>query len=303
MFDVKRFYEDYDIDYYEGDNPHKHCRPGWIQTECPRCSGNPGLHLGFSENTGQFVCWRCGFMPITEAIRRHLSVSWPEAKRIAKQYGGGKDYRRYERAPKEKDIDVMFPEGTLDHFPKRHRQYLESRNFDPDHLIDLWDLRATGTLGTYKNRIVAPVYYKNKLMSYQARTILGEVEPRYKACEIEKERRHHKYCLYGLDMTIGDSVLVVEGISDVWRMGIGSVATFGIKFTQTQVLLLVKHFKNIFVFFDPQEDIAQTQAEKLTRELATMGKEAETIIYDSDCDPGSLSNKDARFIMRDLLIR
>lgn len=303
MFDVKQFYEDYNIDYYEGDYPHKHCRPGWINTECPRCSGNPGYHLGFSENSGQFVCWRCGFMPIIEAVRKLANVSWPEAIKIAKKFGGEKTYKRYEKAPKEKDIDVLFPAGTLDYFPKKHRRYLENKNFDPDYLIDSWNLRATGTLGTYKNRIIAPIYYKNKFMSYQARTIFGEVEPRYKACEMENERRHHKYCLYGLDLVAGKSVLVVEGISDVWRMGIGSVATFGIKYTDVQILLLTKHFDNIFILFDPQEEAAQIQAKKLTRELAAMGKEAETIVYDSDCDPGSLSNKDARYIMRELLIK
>lgn len=302
-FDVVSFYEDYGIEYHEGDHPHPHCRPGWIQAECPRCSGNPGFHIGFSENTGQFVCWRCGFVPLLEAIKLFVGTSWPDAKRIAKKYGGDKVYQKYERAPKEKDIDVTLPKSTLDTFPKRHRQYLEERNFDPNKLIDMWDLRATGKKGIckYKNRIIAPIYYRNKLMSYQSRAI-EDIEPRYMACEMENERRHHKYCLYGLDMCIGKSVLVVEGITDVWRMGIGTVSTFGIKYTETQVLLLAKHFENIFVLFDETEQAAQDQAKKLSQTLSTMGKHSEHITLGIDHDPAELSDEDSRYVMRELLI-
>lgn len=302
MFDVRQFYEDYDID--TAPETHKHNRVGWVNTECPRCSGNPGYHLGFSEQTGQFVCWRCGFMPITEAVRLLTRVSWPEAKRIIKEYGGGKEYRRYERAPKEKDIDVEFPLGTLDHLPKRHREYLEDRDFDPDRLIDMWDLKATGNKakGQNKNRIIVPIYYKNRLMSYQGRAIADNVDPKYKACDMENERRHHKYCLYGIDLAIGDSVLVLEGVTDVWRMGIGSVCTFGIKYKEIQVLLLARHFKNVFVMFDPREPAAQQQSKNLTMQLNAMGRKAEQITYDSDKDPASLSDDDAKYIMRELLI-
>ena len=304
MFDVHNFYDDYGIDYYEGDYHHQHCREGWTQTECPRCSGNPGLHLGFSGSSGQFVCWRCGFMPIIEAIRLFLGVSWPEAKRIAKKYGGEKVYHKYERAPKEKNIKVMLPTSTLDSFPKRHRQYLEERNFDPDKLIDLWDLKATGKKGVckYKNRILAPYYYRNTLMSYQTRA-LKNIEPRYMACSMDNERRHHKYCLYGIDMCLGKSVLVVEGITDVWRMGIGAVSTSGIKYTETQVLLLAKHFENVFVLYDETEQVAQDQAKKLSQTLSTMGKYSEHITLGIDHDPAELSDKDAKYLMRELLIK
>lgn len=302
MFDANSFFDDYGIEVASED--HKHSRPGWINVECPRCSGNPGYHLGFSEKTGQFVCWRCGFVPVLESIQKLASVSWPEAKKISIKYGEKeRRYTRYERAPKEKDIEVHFPKGILDFFPKRHKEYLESRNFDAQRIIDIWDLRATGKRGKYSERIVAPITYRNKLMSYHARSIVPDLEPRYMACEQINERREHNYCLYGIDHAVGRSVLVLEGIADVWRMGIGSVAVFGISFTHTQVMMLYQNFENIFIMFDETEEQAQTRAKELAHTLSTMGKNAEHITLGIDHDPGDLSDADARYIMRDLLIR
>ena len=303
MFDIRKFYEDFGIEYLEGDDKHKHFREGWIQAECPRCSGNPGYHLGFSEDSQSFVCWRCGFVPTLEAIRRFTGKSWSDAKRLLRQYGGTAKKRRFRKTAKEKDIDCELPKGTLDYFPKLHREYLENRNFDPDDLISLWDLKATGKKGDYAKRIVAPVYYRDTLMSYQGRDVTNRSKLPYKACAEENEKRHHKHCLYGIDLAVGEAVLVVEGITDAWRMGIGAVATFGIKFTEAQVLLLYYHYKRIFVMFDQGEKQAQQQAKELTHRLSVMGKEAENITINKECDPGDLGNEEANFIMRDLLIR
>jgi len=305
MLNIRKFYEDRDIDYYEGDYPDKHCRDGWVQTECPRCgSGSGKLHLGCSEESGCFVCWSCGFIPALEAIRLFTGKSWTESKELLKRYGGGGEKKkRHRKTAKEKDIDCELPKGTLNNFPKRHREYLENRNFDPDKLIDTWDLHATGKKGSYANRIIAPIYYRNILMSYQGRDITGKSDMPYKACAMEYEKRHHKHCLYGLDMALSESVLVVEGIADVWRMGIGSVCTFGIKFTEAQVLLLYHNFKRIYVLFDETEQQALESAWKLTQQLATLGREAEHITLGIDHDPGDLSDKDARWIMRELLIK
>lgn len=44
--DIVRLYHDYGVDHRtEG---HKHCRPGWVNTECPFCEGNKGFHLGWN---------------------------------------------------------------------------------------------------------------------------------------------------------------------------------------------------------------------------------------------------------------
>ena len=55
--DIERIYRDYNIPHAtEG---HKHCREGWVNTACPFCSGNEGLHLGYNNADDYYFCWRC----------------------------------------------------------------------------------------------------------------------------------------------------------------------------------------------------------------------------------------------------
>lgn len=303
-FDAESFLQDYRINYYEGDYHHPHCRPGWIQIECPICSGNPGLHLGFNIQDGYAVCWRCGFKNIDYIIRALTGCSYSEATRIRRKYGGEKIIRRYERAPKENPkINVKFPPGTKK-INTRHKRYLESRNFDPNEIIMQWDIKGTGRLGRDKNRIIVPIYFNDALCSYTGRSII-EIDgiERYITCDKDNERRHHKYCLYGYDKVPFNTVLIVEGVTDVWRMGIGTVGTFGIKFTKTQVLLIANKFKKAFVLFDETDPQAIEQGEKLTIELAALGCESEQIFTGLDKDPGNFTNDEANYIIRELLIR
>jgi len=300
MFDGKQFLEDYGINY---ETRGKNISPGWIGLRCPRCS-DPSEHLGFNPIKGYFSCWRCGFMPLIEAIHRLTGMPWKDARHIASKYGGSRAKRiRYEKTDKENpEITVTFPFGTLDELTKRHRKYLEDRNFDPDYLQKVWDIKGTKKVGDYSNRILAPIYHNNILVSYQGRDITNRSSMRYKACNTTKERRHHKYCLYGLDNSIGDSVLVVEGITDAWRMGVGSVATFGTSYTETQVNLLQQHFNTIHIMFDETDPQAQKKAKALALKLCSLGRDAGVIKLGVDTDPGELSNKNARKIMQELMI-
>ncbi len=45
------------------------------------------------------------------------------------------------------------------------------RNFDPNYLVSEWGLLSTGVLGEFKFRILAPVYFKGQLVSYQCRDL------------------------------------------------------------------------------------------------------------------------------------
>jgi hypothetical protein len=80
-----------------------------------------------------------------------------------------------------------------------------------------------------------------------------------------------KDILYGLDFTEGmEHGVLVEGVTDAWRIGAGAVACFGIKYREPQVKLLCERFKRITVFFDPEPQ-AKIQAKKIIRELRAMG--------------------------------
>ena len=66
MFDAISFYERHNIPYRT--QGHKHCRKGWVQIECPFCTGNAGFHLGYCLKDGMYVCWRCGYQPIRKVV-------------------------------------------------------------------------------------------------------------------------------------------------------------------------------------------------------------------------------------------
>lgn len=291
-----KFCQDYNLETAPPD--HKHYQEGWTNVECPLCTGNAGYHLGYEEDTDRFHCWRCGPHKHVEAIAGLLKTGNGEAARLWKRYSS-KRPRRIHRKPKviERQIKVSLPPGTQT-MKKRHRRYLRSRGFDPDRLEETWGLLGTGPFGPYKFRIVAPITFEGKLVSYQGRDITNRQRLRYKACPMEKEARHHKACLYGLDQVPGETVVIVEGITDVWRLGVGSVATFGIKYTKTQVLLL-KRFKRRAILFDSADSQAQEQAEKLAKELSAFSGETISLIIDAK-DPGTMSPKDAQDLMRQL---
>jgi len=300
MLDFELFCQDFGLDI--ASETHKHSREGWMNVECPRCSGNPGYHLGFSTYEGTFVCWRCGFMPQLEAVQRLSNTSWREAKSLLRKYGGSAKQKRVRSARfEEKDIEVELPVGTRS-LRKPHKRYLKHRNFDPDRIEYIWGIKSTknGT-GFYSNRIVAPIYFQHKLISYQCRAVDDGVEQKYLACPQRGERRPHKTTLYGYDMSVGGSVVVVEGITDVWRLGPGAVATFGVKYRPEQALLLSK-FKRVFVLYDETDTQAIKQGAKLVMELGVMGVYAEQIQTNTDCDPGDLSDEDGKYLMRELMI-
>jgi DNA primase len=183
---------------------------------------------------------------------------------------------------------------------ERHREYLRRRRFDPDYLEKEYDLKGTGHLGRYAFRLIIPIYYEGKLISYEGRDITDQQDLRYKACPLDQEVIPRKHILYTIDKVPGKTVVVTEGVTDVWRLGPGAVATFGTGFTQEQLILVTKRFDRIILLFDP-DDKAQEHAEYLAWQINSLGKEA--IIYELEGveDPGSMPQDDADAMMRDAL--
>jgi hypothetical protein len=182
------------------------------------------------------------------------------------------------------------------------RRYLEGRRFNPDKLSRLWGLKGVGPLGLYRFRIIAPITYHGQVVSFQARDATDRAELRYRACPKDQEARDHKECLYGLDAVPGDRAVVTEGITDVWRLGPGAVATFGVQFSLTQVALL-QDFSRVSVLFDSgkEDPEAPKQARKLALMLNAFNVETETVELNAGGDPGKLDQKEADEIMRELL--
>jgi len=292
MFNAKKFLRDHNI---YTDNTGKNASPGWTQINCPLCTDNLD-HGGFNLKTGIYNCWKCGTHTTVEIIQALLKVSKQEAYTIAKHYYSDKFLRRIEKKQiTQRAKEVILPGNKLN---EHHKNYLRSRNFNPHKLEKLYNLKGTDHTGDYSFRIICPIYLNNELVSFQGRDYTEKSKLRYKACQKVREVVEHKHTLYNIDNAVTETVIVTEGVTDVWRLGSNTTATFGTAFTQEQAALLLK-FKRIFILYDP-EDEAQEQADKLCKLLARNTKTIENIILNGS-DPGDLTDEEANYIKKQLM--
>lgn len=295
--DIERLYRDYSVRYMtEG---HKHCREGWVNTACPFCTGNTGLHLGFNIEDSYYYCWRCGHHHITETISSLLRVSKYEAYNLIQQYGIS--FAPTKRVAKKKS-PFKLPTDVHDLLP-HHKKYLEARNFDADALEELWNLKSTGPLAmlgplNYKHRILIPFEWDGNIVTYDSRDVTDRALNKYQACPLEYEEIPHKEILYGKQYEWVEIGICVEGPTDVWRFGPKSFATSGIKFKSKQVREITKHFKEVAVCFDDDPQ-AIIEANILVAELKFRGVNAYRVHIDND--PGSMSQKAANTLVNNIL--
>ena len=290
--DISRLYQDFNITYAtEG---HKHTHENWVHTACPFCTGNPGLHLGFNQIGNYHSCWRCGWHSTYEVVSTLLNIKDPQkVKEIIRQYDG----YVYE-APVKVDTDkkpFTYPPNTLPLQPN-HKARLVKRGYDPEAIIRDWDVMGTGVYSIldkidFSHRFIIPVYWEGKVVTYLARSIREKIEFKYLVCSDERAVMNINDTIYGKPEYWGDFGIVVEGVTDVWKLGFESVALYGVKYKTKQVRLISKNFKRVVVIFDP--DVAgQESARKLVADLKFRGLAC--INYVPDKDPGSMGMQEAK---------
>lgn len=302
VFSGKNFFEDNGIAYYT--SGWKFCRSGWLQIECPFCSGNEGPHLGFNEAQGYFNCWRCGWHSIIEVVKEVTNIPGGEIKNLLKRYNVFliQDWTEDDEQERWRPKSIELPQGSRK-LKAVHKSYLKSRGYDPKKLAKMWDLKGTLSVAKrgYQFRIIAPIYFAGKLVTYQGRAIGGKNTLRWKACPEAEQARDIKECLYGLWQAIGNKCVVVEGAPDVWRLGPGAVATLGIDYSRKQLQLL-SQFDEVYFLFD-KEYQAQKRADKMAHELNAMGPDC--YVLDDDRiefghDPGQMQQELADEIMKEI---
>jgi len=296
---IEQLYRDHNIRFVtEG---HKHAREGWVNVECPFCTGNPGYHLGYDTIGNKFVCWRCGGKHADQVISKLLRVGTGEAKTLLRQYGS-LVHKVPEKRAKIGTKRFKLPPHTQP-LAQAHRNYLEDRGFAPDLLIDLYGLQGTGIYSRldnidYSRRIVIPYMWGDEIVSFDCRDITNKSQYKYMACSEAREKINHKHILYGSQPLWGDTGICVEGCTDVWRMGVNSFATSGIKYTPKQLRLIAKTFKRVPVLFDPDPQGIK-QANKLISDLKFRG--VDSFRVDIETDPGDLTQTEADYLVKQLI--
>jgi len=283
---------------------HKHASQGWINVHCPFCAGSQDFHLGISEDFKACNCWRCGVHSIMEALMKILNLPYPEVKQILKECQGASIHKKNRTVePKVSIYPFKFPTPNLP-LNRQGKAYLKKRGFDPKLLEQEWSILQTAPISfldgiSYPHRILIPIYWDGKIVSFIARDITGKSERKYLVCPMKREEIHHKTILYGKQeyWQRSQGIIVVEGPADVWRFGNVAAATFGTAFKMEQVLQLAKHNDRFFIVFD-NESHAQKQAKKLATKLKTLGKKV--YIEKVPNDPGSMKQEDADYFVKQL---
>jgi len=297
--DIIQLYQDYAVNYVtEG---HKHTRTGWVNTECPFCTGNPGYHLGYNIDGRYYYCWRCGWHDLPHTLVKLTGLSLKNVYAILPTYGGITAPHVVSGSAPLPSKEHRLPSGVAP-LTDKHKAYLAARGYDPDQLVKTWQLIGTGPVATldnidFKHRIVIPIIWDNEQVSFTTRATNNNVTMRYISCPKARERIHHKNILYGKQDCWGTAGICVEGPFDVWRLGTNAFCTFGIEYKQQQVRLMAKAFKRIFVLFDDDPQ-AVVQAKKLVAELRFRGVEAILLESIIASDPAGMRQQDADHLIK-----
>ncbi len=176
-----------------------------------------------------------------------------------------------------------------------HERYLTERGFTSSELVSTWKIKGIGPISELglQWRIFIPIYLDGTLVSWTTRS-LSDKGVRYVNAPSEWESIPRRELLYGEDF-VGHTVIVVEGATDVWKIGPGAVATFGVAFSRAQVEKLSKYSHRIICF--DSEDGAQKKAKELCQQLMAFPGETTNVVLDSK-DPGSATNEEIQQLRR-----
>lgn len=269
---------------------HRHVRAGWCGVDCFQCSPNSSkFKLGINLSSLSCKCWGCSTIPLHLVLHHLLRIPQQEALVLARQLRGTRTPYAYKPSIlNNQKVTIPIGVGELQ---EPHRRYLQSRGFDPDELVDIWNIQGIGVAPRMSWRLFIPIYYENEMVSWVTRSISDEVSLRYINASPEQEKMHHKHLLYGEDM-VRHSIIVVEGPTDAWRIGPGAVATLGLNYTPEQVRRIACYPVRTICF--DNEAIGRYAANKLADTLSAWPGETNIINICSGKDPATASEEDIK---------
>jgi hypothetical protein len=187
-------------------------------------------------------------------------VSYPRAKQVLEEFKIGDEEDLYVDDYKERPEKIVLPPNTFyinSNLPLPQRfgaaAYLLGRGFG-ESVMDKYRL-CFCTDGDYGYRIIIPIYFKGKLVSYLGRDFTGRQEPRYKNCKSHESLLRNRELLYGYDNFKGGAAghgYLVEGCTDVWRIGDLALATLTNKLYNSQRHIIIGfNLDSLTIAFDP----------------------------------------------------
>ena len=272
---------------------------GWVNVQCPWCD-DKSQNGGFNISGSYFFCWRCGAHGLKQTLSRILSIPLNAIDDIVKEYEGR---HAIVGALNKKEVSAK---KTLalpsDGFTDTEKKYLIKRKYNPQYLSKHYGVVGGGIIGEWKYRIIIPVFLRNKVVSWTARSILSNEllkqtkQPRYKQLRVEESIVDPKKIIYNSDNCTGQKIILLEGVFDVMRMGDGFACVLGTEMTHSQVRFIKNKYSKVYILFDAEKE-AQNKAYRYGLQLSALGLEVEIVDAFGDYgkkDAGELTQKEAK---------
>lgn len=290
MLEIVDLLDELGIDH-RNPGEHHHATTGRVQVDCPWCSpGSSSFRLGIQTRYLTANCWTCGKHSLYETLIEIAGRS--EASRIAGFLAACRTGSSTLHDDRNAIPNVLrIPTGVVEVSSSvQHSEYLKSRRYNPDKISKLWGVKAIRQHHRCPWSLFLPVRHKKKVVSWTTRFI-GEGETRYINARPDEESLPIKSILYGMEHVRGHTITIVEGPTDVWRVGPGSVATFGTSVTEAQKMA-ISRFPVRIVCFDSETD-AQRIARQLTDELSVFPGRTIRVELDAP-DPGEAKPREIK---------
>lgn len=283
---------------------------------CPFCGDNRS-HCCINPIKQVFHCWVCSEAGNYEKLISKLkNISYTEAKEIVNLCNDLKKVLE-ERVNKMVQVIEKPMKNKELKLPPYTKPFIkDSTNIWQEvaykFLVEKYDLSWKDILESdlhycyfgekYKNCIIIPCYFQNKLVTFIGRVWGTNSKKRYINCSNEEGLVNTKNLIYNYDnIRKGQNlVIVVEGVFDAIKVGLNrAVALFGTEITQTQLNLLAGlEAKRLIIMFDADTHITTTniKAKKLSDYLSAFTKTFVIKLPDNK-DPGDLSRDEINILI------
>jgi len=204
---------------------------------------------------------------------------------------------------KEVDVDkirMTWP-GTVtrvDRLPATHEAvvYLAGRGFDVEKIGRFYNVQWCSASDRYicQDRLIIPIYHQQRMVGWQAR---AAYETDWKTSRLPKyytaPGTPKRQILYNFGNAVRYQVgIIVEGVTDVWKVGPQAVCTLGSTMTMQQQSLFRRGFKDYagVLLYDPDiKDQVASKAAALAADFNSNLKSGFCVVQLPDgTDPGML---------------
>ena len=321
---ILRFLEYNNIPYVtSGRNTKK----GNINIHCPLCNHDDGFHMGIVPSSGFYGCWRDSKhrgRNFARVIVSLIGCSWEEANRLAGKevaFEDGDDLMAMANALFEEDKEEEKVLGGVDYLPfprswrtiescgatGRFYHYLAGRGFsNVARLVSKYEIYSCLT-GEDKMRIMFPIYFEDKLVSWVGRSIYTGALLPYKDLSVEQSVRHPKFTFYNYDLLKqkGKVLMISEGLFDMLKLdyysprGFRATCLLTKSITDEQKYLLIelsKYYEEVWLVLD--ED-AYAQMLDMASELFMIRNLKTPDLPEGVGDPGDMKEEEVGLFIKD----